>query len=64
MHPIPAYATSGYVTWGLVVRKAKLGEMRFHDLRHTSASLLLVAAIHPKVVSERLGQPTDLTPEN
>jgi len=41
-----------------VVRKAKLGQMRFHDLRHTSASLLLAAGIHPKVVSERLGHST------
>jgi integrase len=29
--------------------------MRFHDLRHTHASLLLVRGVHPKVVSERLG---------
>jgi integrase len=26
-----------------------------HDLRHTHASLLLAAGVHPKVVSERLG---------
>lgn len=29
--------------------------MRFHDLRHTHASLMLARGIHPKVVSERLG---------
>ena len=29
--------------------------IRFHDLRHTSASLLLSAGVHPKVVQERLG---------
>ena len=28
---------------------------RFHDLRHTAATLLLSAGVHPKVVSERLG---------
>ena len=30
-------------------------EIRFHDLRHSHASALLKAGIHPKVVSERLG---------
>ncbi len=29
--------------------------MRFHDLRHTAATLLLEKGIHPKIVSEMLG---------
>ncbi|MBC7107033.1 MAG: site-specific integrase, partial [Firmicutes bacterium] len=29
--------------------------LRFHDLRHTHATLLLEAGVHPKVVQERLG---------
>jgi integrase len=29
--------------------------IRFHDLRHTHATLALSAGVHPKVVSERLG---------
>jgi len=29
--------------------------IRFHDLRHTAATLLLLAGENPKVVSERLG---------
>jgi integrase len=29
--------------------------MRFHDLRHTAATLLLGRAINPKIVSEMLG---------
>jgi integrase len=37
------------------LQPAKLPETRFHDLRHTSATLLLSAGIHPKVVQERLG---------
>jgi len=29
--------------------------MRFHDLRHSAATILLVVGVHPKVVQERLG---------
>ena len=38
-----------------VLKKAGLPHIRFHDLRHTHATLLLKAGIHPKIVSERLG---------
>jgi len=31
------------------------GAARFHDLRHTAATLMLSAGVHPKVVSEMLG---------
>ncbi len=30
--------------------------MRFHDLRHGAASILLAMKVHPKVVQEILGQ--------
>jgi integrase len=30
-------------------------DIRFHDLRHTAATLMLQQGIHPKVVQERLG---------
>ncbi|KKC50168.1 hypothetical protein VE23_24775 [Paenibacillus sp. D9] len=33
-------------------------ELRFHDLRHAHASILLKQGVHPKVVSERLGHST------
>jgi integrase len=33
-------------------------DRRFHDLRHTHATLALQAGVHPKVVSERLGHTT------
>jgi len=29
--------------------------LRFHDLRHTAATLMLSQNVHPKIVSERLG---------
>jgi integrase len=32
--------------------------VRFHDLRHTCASLMLLAGVHPKIVSEMLGHST------
>jgi len=36
-------------------RRAGLGPRRFHDLRHTCASLLLAQGVHPRVVMETLG---------
>jgi integrase len=38
--------------------RAALPRIRFHDLRHTAATLMLTAGVHPKVVSERLGHAT------
>lgn len=35
--------------------RVNLPRIRFHDLRHTAATLLLEAGINPKVVSEMLG---------
>ena len=43
------------VIFGQFVAQVGLPKIRFHDLRHTSATLALAAGIHPKVVSERLG---------
>lgn len=34
---------------------ADLPRIRFHDLRHTAASLMLAQGVHPKVVQEMLG---------
>ena len=44
--------------FGRVVKKTGLAGIRFHDLRHTFASLMLLAGIHPKIVSEMLGHST------
>jgi integrase len=38
-----------------LLRKLNLPEIRFHDLRHTAATLLLGAGVNIKVVSEMLG---------
>jgi integrase len=38
-----------------LLTKAKLPRIRFHDLRHTAATLLMAQGVHPKVVQERLG---------
>jgi integrase len=41
-----------------LLAKASLPDMRFHDLRHSMATVLLAAGVHPKIVQERLGHST------
>ncbi len=41
-----------------LLRKAGLPHIRFHDLRHTCATLLLSKGTHPKFVQELLGHAT------
>ncbi|MGC4378312.1 site-specific integrase [Fictibacillus sp. Mic-4] len=41
--------------WYSLLKKADVSKIRFHDLRHTHATLMLKQGIHPKIVSERLG---------
>ena len=38
-----------------LLRRADLPRMRFHDLRHSAATLLLAQGTHPKIVAEMLG---------
>jgi len=38
-----------------LLRRVGLPDIRFHDLRHTNATLMLGQGVHPKVVQERLG---------
>lgn len=41
--------------FGRIAKKANLNGVRFHDLRHTFASLMLLRGAKPKVISEALG---------
>ncbi len=38
-----------------LLKEAALPDIRFHDLRHSAATLLLSLGVHPKVVQELLG---------
>ncbi|MEI4802038.1 site-specific integrase [Bacillus sp. FJAT-51639] len=41
--------------WKKLIKKSEVPDIRFHNLRHTHATLMLKQGIHPKIVSERLG---------
>ena len=41
-----------------LLAEAALPRVRFHDLRHTAATLMLSRGVHPKVASEMLGHST------
>ena len=41
-----------------LLQRARLSRIRFHDLRHTCATLLLGKGVHPKLVQELLGHAT------
>lgn len=43
--------------FGRIVKRLGLS-VRFHDLRHTYATLMMAAGVHPKIVSEALGHST------
>ena len=67
----PAYNDSGLVfatpvgtaidpsnvrrTWMRITKAVHVGRLRFHDLRHAHASLMLGQGTHVKIVGERLG---------
>lgn len=44
--------------WVRLVQRTDLPRIRFHDLRHSHASQMLAAGVHPKIASERLGHST------
>jgi integrase len=45
----------------LISRMKDLPRVRFHDLRHSHATQLLLAGVHPKIAQERLGHATITT---
>ncbi|MFL5760275.1 MAG: tyrosine-type recombinase/integrase [Thermomicrobiales bacterium] len=44
-----------YRRFDALIDRADVPTIRFHDLRHTSATLLLAEGVHGKIVQERLG---------
>jgi integrase len=44
-----------YRSFRPLLERAGLPRIRFHDLRHTCATLLLTRTVNPKIVSEMLG---------
>lgn len=38
-----------------LIENAEVKKIRFHDLRHTHATMLLKANVNPKIVAERMG---------
>jgi integrase len=44
-----------FVQFKRLLKEADLPDIRFHDLRHSAATMLLGLDIHPKVVQEMLG---------
>ena len=54
----PVHPRTFDAAWYRALDRADVPRIRFHDLRHTHASLLLAQGVHPKIVSERLGHST------
>src|SRR5438093_1580662 len=52
-HRVPR--STDLVVWRKFLLKSGLPHVRFRDLRHAHATLMLLQGVHPKVVSERLG---------
>lgn len=51
----PIYPRTLSDIFNRIIKKADVPKIRFHDLRHTHATLLLKLGENPKIVSERLG---------
>ncbi|HJP70553.1 MAG TPA: site-specific integrase [Candidatus Limnocylindria bacterium] len=51
----PTFLRSGRTNLRPLLKAAGLPLIRFHDLRHTAATLMLSAGVNPKIASEMLG---------
>jgi integrase len=56
--PMRAWSLTGGLFKRLLIRAGLPEETRFHDLRHTCATLLLSQGTHPKMVQDLLGHAT------
>jgi integrase len=54
-HGTPFAAANQRTMFKALLQRAGLPDIRFHDLRHSVATLLLSIGTHPKVVQELLG---------
>jgi len=54
----PLSVTTTWKRWRRLLASAGVRPVRFHDARHTAATLLLSRGVHPKIVSEMLGHST------
>ena len=54
----PIYPNTLTHAFSKIATRAGLAHLRFHELRHTHASIMLKQGVHPKIVSERLGHST------
>ncbi len=51
----PYYPTVPGTWWSRFLKRTGFKHIRFHDLRHTAATILINQGVHAKVISERLG---------
>ena len=46
---------SDWDAWKALLKRAEVRDVRLHDGRHTAATLLLSAGVHPREAAERMG---------
>jgi integrase len=60
----PYYPSTPYLHFREFQKKHGLRYIRFHDLRHIAATLLISQGVHAKIISERLGHASIATTMN